>query len=979
MHTFKVTPVTRTLHAVNGEPMFIDGSVSLPVKIGQQWYDLTFMVCDVNLDGILGQDFLKQYVDSINYKHACLVIGSDRVPLWTGGQGLQVCRVEMQETVQLPPHSRMWVPVKIPQHEHLAPNGFIEPSFELMGKHEVTLMAGIIQTKTDTVVNVLNYGPDMITLHRNTCLGTCESYYEPPPSESSIIASISDCDINTSSSLPSHLQDLFERSSTHLSESEKQDLINTLFKYQDVFSKSSDDIGHTNLVQHSINTRNTAPIRQPPRRLPLGKRQTEKEEIEKMLKRGVIEPSNSAWASPVVLVTKKDGTPRFCVDYRKVNDCTVKDAYPLPRVDDCIDSLSGAKYFSSLDLNSGYWQVAMKPEDKEKTAFATTMGLYQFTVMSFGLANAPSTFERLMENVLRGLQWEQCLLYMDDIIIPSKSIEQGLERLENILERLKKANLKLKPSKCTLFQTHVNFLGHTVSESGIATNPDKISAVKNWSTPRNSKEVKSFLGLCSYYRRFVKDFAKIARPLHKVSEKNTKFQWTTECQEAFTKLKHELTSSSILGYPVPGIKFILDTDASDEATGAVLSQEQNGREVVIAYFSKSLNTHEKSYCVTRKELLAVVNALKAFHSYLYGQQVLLRTDNAAVSWMKNLKRPTGQVARWLEELGTYDLTVVHRPGLKHRNADALSRAPCTKCERQESGNASLENECQTDKMSSPEELKSDSPTPNIESSQMPSNDSLPMRAVTQSSTGSSSPFRQITNVVSTWSPETIRTLQQQDPSLQLIIQSLEQSQERPAWTHMSNNTSSAKSLWRMWDRLSLENGVLFRTWYIDENRNVKQLVLPVQCQADVLYHYHDIPSSAHLGSDKMLERIRQTFYWPGMTSDIEKYCRQCHNCAARKPPKPSKSPLGSITFSQPLERVAVDILGPLPKTAANNRYILVISDCFTRWTEAIALPNQEAETVAKAFVNNYVSRFGAPLQLHSDQGTNFTSKLFEDM
>ena len=875
----------------------------------------------------------------------------------------------------------MWVPVKIPHSEHLASEGFIEPSFDIMAKKEVTMMAGVVTTSTKPVINVINYGNDPVTLHKNTCVGTCESFYEPDPLDSARIARVHESD--TIPTVPSHLSDLFERSSLHLTESEKNDVTVTLHRYQDVFSRSSDDIGCTSLVQHSINTRDAAPIRQPPRRLPLGKRQIEKEEIEKMLERGVIEPSSSPWASNVVLITKRDGTPRFCIDYRKLNDCTIKDAYPLPRVDDLIEALAGTKFFSSLDLNSGYWQVGMKPEDKEKTAFATTMGLFQFTVMSFGLANAPSTFERLMENVLRGLQWEECLLYMDDIIVPSKTIQQGLERLEHIFQRLRTANLKLKPSKCSLFQTQVGFLGHIVSENGIATNPDKIAAVKNWVTPKNSKETKSFLGLCSYYRRFVHGFAKLARPLHKVSEKHTKFQWTQECQQSFDKLKAALVSSPILGYPIPGINFILDTDASDEATGAVLSQEQDGREVVIAYFSKSLSKPETQYCVTRKELLAVVNALKAFHSYLYGQPVLLRTDNAAVSWMNNLKRPTGQVARWLEELGTYDLNVTHRPGLKHRNADALSRAPCNKCARQESGN---HDDCSEEQVK-PFTCTSAFNIPecefseiiNTDESELPSNTQLPTREITQSEAKKNSPFREIESAMPNWSLETIRNMQAQDPSLQFLIQSLTQSHERPDWQQISNGTSAAKALWRMWDRLSLEDEVLFRTWFQDETNSVKQLVVPSQLLDDVYFHFHDIPSSAHLGADKMLDKIRQSFYWPGMKADIESYCKQCHSCGSRKPAKPSKSPLGSLTFSEPLERCAIDVLGPLPRTDAGNRFILVISDCFTRWTEAIPLPNQEAETVAKAFVNEYVSRFGVPMQIHSDRGTNFTSKLFEDM
>ena len=205
-------------------------------------------------------------------------------------------------------------------------------------------------------------------------------------------------------------------------------------------------------MQHRINTGPANPIRQPPRRLPFGKREVEKQELEKMLKRNVIEPSNSAWSSPIVLVSKKDGSTRFCVDYRKLNDVTIKDAYPLPRIDECLDSLSESKWFSCMDLNSGFWQIGMDPADKHKTAFSTSQGLYQFTVMPFGLVNSPSTFERLMADVFRDLQWRECLIYIDDIIVPGKTVEDTLIRLEHIFLRLQAANLKLKPSKCSLFQ-----------------------------------------------------------------------------------------------------------------------------------------------------------------------------------------------------------------------------------------------------------------------------------------------------------------------------------------------------------------------------------------------------------------------------------------------------------------------------------------------------------------------------------------------
>lgn len=448
-------------------------------------------------------------------------------------------------------------------------------------------------------------------------------------------------------------------------------------------------------------------------------------------------------------------------------------------------------------------------------------------------------------------------------------------------------------------------------------------------------------------------------------------------------MKSALISAPILGYPIPNKQFILDTDASDKSTGAVLSQTQNGKETVIAYLSKTLNKHEQSYCVTRKELLAVVHALKSFHHYLYGQPVLLRTDNAAVSWMKNLKQPTGQVARWLELLGTYNLNVTHRPGIQHRNADALSRAPCSKCSKQQNGNLDevSDNNCSNKNNNLTLNSLNNSITSNTSDKQdiINASQSEMTRAITRSNSDNNSPFLSTQIILSQWSPSELRTLQLKDPDLNIIMLHLDQSNDKPSWQEISHSSSVTKTLWRMWDRLSLENGVLFKNWFDDENNSHMQLVVPKEKQSDVFHYMHNIPSSAHLGFDKTLAKIRQDFYWPGMKDTIEKFCAKCHSCASRKPPKPTKSPLGRINASQPFERVAVDIFGPLPKTESGNIYVLVICDCFTRWTEAIAIPNQEAETIAKAFVNEFVSRFGVPLQIHSDQGSNFVSKLFTDM
>nr|XP_034338992.1 uncharacterized protein LOC117693065 [Crassostrea gigas] len=304
-------------------------------------------------------------------------------------------------------------------------------------------------------------------------------------------------------------------------------------------------------------------------------------------------------------------------DYQRLNNSTVKDAYPLPRIDESLEQLSGYSWFSTLDVFSGYLQVELDPANKTKTAFATRRGLFQFRVMPFGPCCAPATFERLMEMVLADLQWDICLVHLDDIIIMGKTFDEMIVNLGRVFDRLLSAGLRLKAKKCHLFQRAVKFLGH--------------ESVRNWPVPSNASEIRSFLGLCGYYRKFIKDFSKIAKCLHRLTEKGRPFVWDNDCQVAFDLLKHKPTTSPALGHPDLSKEFILDTDASRDAIGAILSQEQDGHEKVIAYASRTLSKSERSYCVTRKELLAVVHFVKGFRHFLEGQQFRLRTDHSSLS------------------------------------------------------------------------------------------------------------------------------------------------------------------------------------------------------------------------------------------------------------------------------------------------------------------------------------------------------------
>ncbi len=310
---------------------------------------------------------------------------------------------------------------------------------------------------------------------------------------------------------------------------------------------------------------------------------------------------------------------------------------------------------------------------KKKTAFTTGSGLYEFNVMPFGLCNAPSTFERLMELVLAGLHWKTCLVYLDDILIYAQTYEEHTARLSEVFARLAAAGLKLKPKKCSLFQQEVAYLGHVVSQSGVATDLEKTRKVQDWPTPCNLKHVRSFIGLCSYYRRFIKDFSRIAAPLYKLTHKDVGFKWTSECEHSFQMLKQKLTSTPILAFPDFSLPFMLDTDASGEGIGGVLSQIQGGQEKVIAYASRKLSKSEQNYSVTKRELLAAVHFMKYFKHYLYGKKFTLRTDHGSLRWLYNFKDVQGQLARWIEILSTFDFEISHRPGTQHRNADALSR------------------------------------------------------------------------------------------------------------------------------------------------------------------------------------------------------------------------------------------------------------------------------------------------------------------
>jgi hypothetical protein len=450
-----------------------------------------------------------------------------------------------------------------------------------------------------------------------------------------------------------------------------------LHNYEDLFANGLYELGHTQDEVHSIPTNCPFPQNQKAYHHPPHYNEFIKEEIQQMLDTGIIRESTSSWASPIVVVKKKNGNLRFCIDYRKLNSYTEQDKYPLPLISDIFDSLEGARWFSSLDLASGYWQMEVAEEDKKKTAFISKHGLYEFNRMPFGLTNAPASFQRLMNKVLSKEIGRFVVVYLDDINIYSKSFEEHLEHLEIVFKRLRQAGLKLGKDKCSFVKTQLEFLGHIVGRDGLQPDPKKVEKVRDWPTPKTIKDVRSFLGLASYYRRFMKDFSKIAKPMYQLTKQDEKFEWGSEQEKAFNKLKQLLIQAPVVAYPDFTKPFILYTDGSHTGLGAILEQkDEEGRGRVIAYASRTIRGAEERYSATELEFLALHWACtKEFRLYLLGKPFTHITDHQPLRNLKNTNGGSRRIQNWRVNLEEFTYKVEYKPGKTHRNVDTLSRRP----------------------------------------------------------------------------------------------------------------------------------------------------------------------------------------------------------------------------------------------------------------------------------------------------------------
>ena len=514
--------------------------------------------------------------------------------------------------------------------------------------------------------------------------------------------------------------------------------------------------------------------------------------------------------------------------------------------------------------------------------------------MQFGLTCAPRVFQRLVDLVLCGLTYETCLVYLDDIIVFSADFDSHVERLEEIFRRLRVANLKLHINKCSMFQQRVHFLGHVLTESGIEVQPEKISVVQQWPVPRSLTELRSFVGLCSYYRRFIPGFADIAAPLHALTRKNARFSWGADQDEAFNRLKECLTTAPILGMPRDDGTFYLDTDASDKGVGAVLSQEQDGREVVLAYASRTLSKAERNYDVTRRELLAVVFGLKTYRQYVLGRQFVIRTDHSALQSLRRTPEPIGQQARWQAFIEQFSFVIVHRPGTRHQNADALSRRPFV-----------------DDSVSSDESSEAEVCGAVIVCSRPP--DAPSGRQEASVSAG-----------------ESMAELQQSDTDIGPILRWRLQQTEQPRPEEVVIESAAAKALWSQWHSLVLRAGVLYRRTEGKRGRPpVLQLIVHAVKRSEFIEHCHRGMTGGHCAFRSTLDRVSRRGFWIGWRRDVARFCRQCLSFSSYHRGRFSRTGhLQPMITGSIMERCHIDITGPHPRTPRGSKYILTFVDAF---------------------------------------------------
>ena len=711
-------------------------------------------------------------------------------------------------------------------------------------------------------------------------------------------------------------------------------------------------------MNHAIRTSDHAPISTKPYPQSQRQRSAMTEHVSGMLKSRQIRMSNSPWYSPALLVAKPDGSSRFVVDLKKLNQITIKDEYHLPNIEDTINQLAGFSFFTKLDLRSGYLQIPIRKEDQEKTAFKTKDGLYEFRVLPPGLKNAPPCFQRTMDSLLVQGRSSYCLVYLDDIIIFSKTFDDHLIHVETILARLHSFKFQLNPSKCSFFLTDMDYLGHHINAHGLSPLNEKIDAILQLPMPKTLKEANHFIGALNWYRKFVKDFARIAAPIHAVTNKTkprrNEFYWGSEQVKAFNELRAVITSKPlVLDFPIPDSPLILSTDASDVGVGAVLRQDTPSGPKVLYYFSQMLSSSQRKYATIEREALAIGLAVSKLRPYLLGRSFRIETDHCPLCNFHRQGSRNRRVDWWSIALSEFDIAEVKfKKGTLNCDCDLLSRYPIDYERLQDlpsSVNVITRAQSRTKQLLLVPASKLSSSNTAVDSAGIPSLNQSDLHP-----TASVVPERR-----SPLDLNRIKEEQRLDHSIQMLV----------------NEYHHAPS-----GDWVFKNDVLHKVVRC-HSQSFEVPVLPASLVPEVLFAFHTHPSAAHFGRDRTFAKLQSRCFWPHMYEDIRSYIQSCIDCARYhiRRMKPAGHLKSVVPPSGAFELVGLDFWGPTTESSSSdNRYVIVLTDYLTKYVIAKAVPKSTAVATAE-FLLETAFTFGVPSHIITDQGTHFRNELISSL
>ena len=932
----QIHPTKLKMKGITGQYLKLVGEANLDLTIeGTRLNHLCLITDSMQYDAIIGYDILKGGGYTVDFSLPSSAEGKE-----------QTAHIKVNHNVEIAAYSRKYLSLSTNHKLDSCLEARVYPT--KLSIHNVWVEDSIcdLDSQGRVIVEVINDNPYPVHLERRTRVAKVKSYTGRRPVGDQTIKDWIEKEhfspksgtrktINSCQTTPMESNNAARTrricqqiDTTSLSATQRSLVYRLVGKCPQSFSLDGEELPATHLTQYTIPTGDAIPIRKRAYRIPECQKAPLKELLDKLTQEGIIQPSRSDWSAPLIMIPKKEaGKFRIVVDHRGLNTLLRRDNYPLPRIDDLLDNLKTAKRFTVLDLKSGFHQVPIHPDDVHKTAFVCAQGLFEFLRMSMGLANAPSCFQRMLESLFADMKALGVLIYIDDIIIYTETDEQHEILLEKVLKRLAQGRLSLKPDKCQFFKKQVSYLGHLVSEEGIYPLYENIKKVLTYPVPTNLKQLRGFVGLSSYYRKFVEKFAQIAKPLTELTKKEVNWTWQSEHQQAFDTLKNKLVNPPILQYPRYDIPFTLFTDASDNCIGAVLSQTLDGRERVVAYGSRCLNDAELNYSTSEKECLAIVYFLGEYRHYLLGRKFTIETDHAPLSFLNRDREPKGRLGRWALDLAEFDYVIKYRPGKININADAMSRMPVNQVSR---GWGDSDD------------------------------DDEPLEE----------PALSVPN---------LKRAQQKDSWCQAMIDYL-----RRKVLPVKDDNLAKRIVLNSPQYLIRGDGVLVVIPLTKGAASASQpvIMLPPALRTDAMRTLHDHFSAGHLGFEKTLKKIQQRFFWPQMYSEIEKYTKSCVSCARIKTP-PMRRLAPHATFTQatrPMERLIIDFVGPISPASRNgSTVILVVTDAFTRFAMAYPMPHQKKELVAEILATRVFATFGSPVELHSDQGKNFMSKLMKEL